>query len=112
MGQLCCIMANRELSYTYVQRIKLTSRTTLRLTLENSSSTPVNFLKLSFDDNTLREARSVLNEELSPRDVYEVEWDMIKRPVFSQDGFMAAEVNIPPGGRYTVSVKCLGKVGW
>jgi hypothetical protein len=72
----------------------------------------VNFLKLSFDDNTQREARALLNEELAPQEVYEVEWDMIKRPVFEHDGVVAAEVNIPPGGRYTVSVKCLGKVQW
>lgn len=37
---------------------------------------------------------------------------MIKRPVFTFEDKDVMEVDIPPGGRYTVSIKCLGKVGW
>ena len=83
----------------------------IRITLENSSSTPVDFIKLSFDDSTLRDAQLVLSEgELSPEAAYEREWDIINRPVFSWES--DAEMSIPPGGRTTVTVKCLGKVGW
>lgn len=84
---------------------------TIRITLENSSSVPVDFVKLSFEDSASRIALAVLNEgEVSREQAYELEYDMIKRPVFvwSPEG----EVGIPPGGRTTISVTCLGKVGW
>jgi hypothetical protein len=72
----------------------------------------VNYLKLSFDDSTIRAAQVVLNDgDLSAEGQYEVEWDVLHRPVFTWDGG-AGGVDIPPGGRYTVSVNCLGKVGW
>lgn len=94
---------------TNLSGLGLTGRTTLRLTLENSSSTPVNFVRLIFDDNTVREAQAALNEELGPRDAYEVEFDQRERPVLRWD---QREVNIPPGGRAVIVIDCLGKVGW
>jgi hypothetical protein len=84
---------------------------TIRITLENSSSTPVDFIKLSFDDSTIREALALVSEgELGPERAYELDWDTVHRPVFSWD--QPAEVNVPPGGRTTLVVRCLGKVGW
>lgn len=72
---------------------------------------PVDFIKLSFDDSTAREAQTLVAEgELSPEQAYELDWDTVNSPVFSWD--QTKEVSIPPGGRSTLSVKCLGKVGW
>lgn len=87
------------------------SRTTIRITLENSSSVPVDFLKLSFDDSTGRSARLILAEaELSPEEAYELELDMLTRPVFTWEP--EGQSSVLPGGRSTITVSCLGKVGW
>lgn len=69
----------------------------------------MNFVKLTFDDNTVREAQAALHEELGPRDAYAVEWDQRERPVMRWE---QREVDIPPGGRAVVVVDCLGKIGW
>ena len=83
----------------------------IRLVLENSSSTPVDLIKLSFDDSTAREAQAVIAEgELAPEHAYELDWDQIKRPALTWEN--PTETTIPPGGRATLLVKCLGKVGW
>lgn len=83
----------------------------IRLVLENSSSTPVDLVKLSFDDSTAREAQTVIAEgELAPEHAYELDWDQINRPALTWEN--PTETNIPPGGRATLLVKCLGKVGW
>jgi hypothetical protein len=60
----------------------------------------------------MRTAQLALAEgELGTEGQYEVEWDVINRPVFSWEG-EGGDVKIPPGGSYTVTVRCLGKVGW
>ena len=84
---------------------------TIRITLENSSLVPVDFLKLSFDDSTARSAHSLVAEgELSPEEAYELEWDSLNRPVFTWEN--EGDTTVQPGGRATISVRCLGKVGW
>ena len=84
---------------------------TIKITLENSSSTVVDFLKLSFDDSATRAAQALLSEgELSSEQAYEIEWDIVNRPVFYWN--VEGDMSIPPGGRTTVTVTCLGKVGW
>ena len=89
---------------------QLTMRSTIKITLENSSSTPVDFVKLSFEDSASKAMISILNEgELSGPQAYELEYDMIKRPVFTWD---ASETVVQPGGRTTIVVTCVGKVGW
>jgi len=86
-------------------------RSTIRLVLENSSSTPVDFIKLSFDDSTAREAQAVIAEgELSPEHAYELDWDQLHQPALTWEN--PDENSIQPGGRVTLLVKCLGKVGW
>ncbi|KAI9446319.1 TRAPP II complex [Lactarius indigo] len=61
-------------------------RSTLRLTLENVSNLPVDFLRLSFDDSTIGPAQAALAEgDLSIYDAYETEYQLINRPVFSWD---------------------------
>ena len=84
---------------------------TIRMTLENSSSTPVDLVKLSFDDSTAREAQAVIAEgELSPEHAYELDWDQLYRPALTWEN--PSETSIPPGGRVTLLVKCYGKIGW
>jgi hypothetical protein len=86
-------------------------RSTIRLVLENSSSTPVDLIKLSFDDSTAREAQAVIQEgELSPEHAYELDWDQKYQPALTWEN--PDETTIAPGGRVTLLVKCLGKVGW
>jgi hypothetical protein len=82
----------------------------MRLSLENSSGTPVNFIKLSFEDNTMREASAVLAEEITPRHAYEIQHDQLHRPVMRWDAEQA--VDIKPGARASVAVECFGKIGW
>jgi len=71
----------------------------------------VDFVKLSFDDSTARVAQLAISEgDLSPEEAYELEWDMMNRPVFSREN--EGETSITPGGRGTLFIRCLGKVGW
>lgn len=71
----------------------------------------IDFLRLLFDDSTIQPAQQTLQEgSLSTFDTYEMEYDLIQRPLFSwnQD-----EVHpLKPGERLTLNVQCLGKVGW
>lgn len=85
-------------------------RSTIRITLENSSQVPVDFIKLSFEDSVSREAHSLLSEgEVSPEKAYELDQESIQRPVFTWDN--SSELSIPAGGRQVINVQCLGKVG-
>jgi hypothetical protein len=87
-------------------------RSTLRLTLENVSSLPIDFLRLSFDDSTMAPARAALTEgDLSVYDVYETEYQLINQPVFSWDR-EREDTEIPRGRKVTITVTCTGKVGW
>ncbi|WVQ81064.1 hypothetical protein IAT38_003171 [Cryptococcus sp. DSM 104549] len=90
-------------------------RSAIRITIENSSSVPINFLKLSFEDSTMREAQAIIAEgDLTPEQAYEIEWDQINQPVFTweNEGKAAGEAtHIAPGGRATLLVRCLGKAG-
>jgi hypothetical protein len=79
--------------------------------LENSSSTPVDFIKLSFDDSTAREAQAAASEgELAPEHAYELDWDQLNSPALTWEN--PNETYIPPGGKATLLVRCLGKIGW
>ncbi len=71
----------------------------------------MDFLKLSLEDAAARSAQHLIAEgELSPEQAYELEWDVANRPVFIWEN--QGETRIPAGGRATLSVRCLGKVGW
>ncbi|KAG9008552.1 hypothetical protein FRB93_006471 [Tulasnella sp. JGI-2019a] len=84
--------------------------TLIRLALENVSGLPTDFLKLTFDDSTVPIAQHALAEgELSDEEVYETEYDLIHRPVFTWDG--GHDHRIEPGRNYGVGVTCLGKAG-
>ncbi|CCM02371.1 uncharacterized protein FIBRA_04466 [Fibroporia radiculosa] len=84
---------------------------TIRLTFENVSLLPINFLRLTFDDSTIAPAQQLLTEgELSIFDTYETEYDLISRPVFFWDSSQGTH-QVDPGEKTTVTVKCFGKVG-
>jgi trafficking protein particle complex subunit 9 len=87
-------------------------RTTLRITLENVASLPIDFLKITFDDSTIGPAQQALADgELSVFETYETEYSLIHRPTFVWEEKKAA-MNLPPGQKTTVTVICFGKVGW
>ncbi|KAJ7155939.1 TRAPP II complex [Mycena crocata] len=83
---------------------------TIRITLENVSPLPIDFLRLAFDDSTIAPAQQALaNGDLSVFDTYETEFDLLHRPVFSWNKEDAKD--IPPGHKLTINVNCFGKVG-
>jgi hypothetical protein len=86
-------------------------RTTIRLTIENISAHPIDFLRLAFDDSTIAPAQQALAEgSLSVFDTYETEHRLINSPVFSWDSEEAKI--IAPSQNLTLSIDCFGKVGW
>ena len=75
------------------------------------SRLPIDFLRLIFDDSTITPAQQALAEgTLSVFDTYETEHSLIHKPVLSWDQKTAK--SIFPGQKLTVTVKCIGKVGW
>nr|XP_018262525.1 uncharacterized protein I303_05542 [Kwoniella dejecticola CBS 10117]OBR84683.1 hypothetical protein I303_05542 [Kwoniella dejecticola CBS 10117] len=109
-----------ELPLAWIKKTSLThgsvmlyngETSSIRITLENSSTTPIDFVKLTFDDSTSREARSVIAEgELTPEQAYEIEYDQLNKPVFTWTR-EESQIEIMPGGKMNLDVKVLGKVG-
>jgi hypothetical protein len=90
----------------------LSGRSTIRLILENPSSFPVDFLRLSFQDSYSTSMRTYLAEnDTTPGDAYEIESDLAFRPVFTYDESKLTS-GIQPGQQISVDVRCLGKLGW
>ncbi|OCF62347.1 hypothetical protein L486_02015 [Kwoniella mangroviensis CBS 10435] len=112
-----------ELPLAWIKKTSLTHGTvmlyngetsTIRITLENSSSVPIDFIKLTFDDSTAREAQAIIQDgELTPVQAYEIEYDQMNKPVFTWDHKDGAgdKLEIGSGGKVTLDVRCLGKVG-
>nr|XP_019045803.1 hypothetical protein I302_06194 [Kwoniella bestiolae CBS 10118]OCF24733.1 hypothetical protein I302_06194 [Kwoniella bestiolae CBS 10118] len=111
-----------ELPLAWIKKTSLTHGTVMlyngetsiiRIILENSSSVPIDFIKLTFDDSTAREAQAIIQEgELTPEQAYEIEYDQLNKPVFTWNQVDGKDrLEIQPGGRVTLEVKCLGKVG-
>lgn len=89
----------------------MSNRATVRITLENISPLPINFLRVVFEDSTIAGAQQLLSEgNLSVFDAYETEYDIINRPLFSWD---TEETQIiQPGENISLNLRCYGKVGW
>jgi len=80
--------------------------------LENVSSLPIDFLRLSFEDSTMGPAQEALSEgELSVFEGYETEYDLLHRRAFSWRNDKEI-TNIMLNQKVVLSVTCLGKVGW
>lgn len=84
---------------------------TIRLTLENISALPIDFLRLSFEDSTIGPAQEALSEGgLSVFETYETEYDLLHRKAFSWRNEKEI-TNILPNQKVVLSVTCVGKVG-
>ncbi|KAF8923595.1 hypothetical protein BGZ58_002755, partial [Dissophora ornata] len=92
-------------------------KTTMRLTVENIGTTPVDFVTLSFSDSTSQltignnygNTTNSNGVELSAEDAYEMELFLKKTNVFSWN--REVECHIPVGGTHEVKVDVLGKRG-
>ncbi|KAF9482780.1 hypothetical protein BDN70DRAFT_874562 [Pholiota conissans] len=85
-------------------------KSTIRLTLENVSNIPVDFLHFAFEDSTIEPAQKALTEgNLSVFDTYETEYRLLHNPVFSWD--CEENKSIAPSQNLTVTLGCFGKVG-
>ncbi|GBE81971.1 TRAPP II complex [Sparassis latifolia] len=84
---------------------------TIRITLENVSMLPIDFIRLTFDDSTIAPAQQALADgELSVFETYETEYDLIHRPALTCDSSHQSQV-VAPGEKAIVTVDCFGKVG-
>ncbi|KAM0789161.1 hypothetical protein ACM66B_000010 [Microbotryomycetes sp. NB124-2] len=85
--------------------------TTIRIALENTSSSPVDFCKLSFvDSHALMTEAYLAENELSPTEAYEIEADNLYRPVFKWKKGAGAQT-VGARSSTVLEVQCLGKAG-
>ncbi|GAA5876487.1 hypothetical protein JCM16303_003552 [Sporobolomyces ruberrimus] len=83
---------------------------TIRIALENTSTSPIDFINLSFTDSLSQSIQAYLTEnELPAVEAYELSSEMLHRPVFAWEG--SKETSILPGASHVLEVKCLGKIG-
>jgi hypothetical protein len=84
---------------------------TVRIGLENTSPSTIDFLQVNFTDALTTSTQAYLAEnELPAVEAYEIESDSVHRPVFRWGGSTATK--IPPGASYVLEVQCRGKIGW
>lgn len=84
---------------------------TIRIALENTSSSPIDFINLSFTDSLSQSIQAYLTDnELPAVEAYELQAEALQRPVFTWEG--TKETSILPGAPHILEVKCLGKIGW
>jgi trafficking protein particle complex subunit 9 len=113
----CCDVVQRRdvsaiLPFSWSDSVLIIDRSIIRLTLENVSNLPIDFLRLSFDDSTIAPAQQALADgNLSVFDTYETEYDLINRPTFSWQGSKEFK-DVAPGQKIVLTVVCFGKVGW
>lgn len=84
------------------------------LTVENVSSLPIDFLRMSFEDSTLPPLQQALVEgELTVAEAYETEYELVNRPVLKWDLEGAATLGtvLAPRQKIPIWVTCLGKEG-
>ncbi|KAG9121686.1 hypothetical protein FRC07_002267, partial [Ceratobasidium sp. 392] len=86
----------------------------IRLTVENVSSLPIDFLRMTFEDSTLSGLQQALAEgELTVAEAYETEYELVNRPVLKWDLDDAASSTLvlAPKQKMPLWVTCLGKEG-
>ncbi|GAA5864034.1 hypothetical protein JCM1840_000679 [Sporobolomyces johnsonii] len=84
--------------------------TTIRIGLENTSSSPVDFVNVTFSDSLSASIQAYLTEnDLPASDAYELEAESVARPVFNWSG--TTSTTILPGASHVLEVQCLGKIG-
>ncbi|BGP40785.1 hypothetical protein JCM10449v2_004750 [Rhodotorula kratochvilovae] len=83
---------------------------TIRISVENTSSSPIDFVKVTFADSLSASTQAYLAEyELSAPEAFELEADNIDRPVFRWNG--SSQTAIAPGASHVVEIQCRGKIG-
>ncbi|CCO27710.1 Transport protein particle subunit trs120 Short=TRAPP subunit trs120 [Rhizoctonia solani AG-1 IB] len=86
----------------------------IRLTVENVSLLPIDFLRMSFEDSTLPALQQALAEgELTIAEAYETEYELVNKPVlkWDLDGIDASNMTLAPRQKMAVWVTCFGKEG-
>lgn len=84
------------------------------ITLQNTSSCPVDFVLFTFQDSTTRQLQAALrNKDLLPVEVHELELKLATQPAlrWHREGTDPADCSIPPGQKATFTVDVLGKPG-
>ncbi|GAA5826496.1 hypothetical protein JCM11251_002398 [Rhodosporidiobolus azoricus] len=83
---------------------------TIRIGLENTSSSPIDFLQVTFTDSLSTATQAHLGEnELPAVEAYELEAEVLHRPVFRWSG--SPTTLIPPGASHILEIECRGKIG-
>lgn len=89
----------------------LPNSSTIRITLENASSVPVDYVHITCADSLTTATRQYLSDaELEAAEIYELEVDAVERPVFRWLG--SQDFSIAPGSSRVLEVECRGKIGW
>ncbi|KAF8759071.1 hypothetical protein RHS01_02413 [Rhizoctonia solani] len=86
----------------------------IRLTVENVSLLPIDFLRMSFEDSILPALQQALAEgELTIAEAYETEYELVNRPVlrWDLDGTDASTITLAPRQKMPIWVTCFGKEG-
>ncbi|KAJ5127575.1 hypothetical protein N7448_008354 [Penicillium atrosanguineum] len=84
------------------------------ITLQNTSSCPVDFVLFTFQDSTTRQLQAALrNRDLLPVEIYELELKLATQPAlrWRREGPDSSDCSIPPKGKATFTVDVLGKPG-
>ncbi|KAJ1019147.1 hypothetical protein NDA18_006295 [Ustilago nuda] len=88
---------------------------TIHLELLNlSNELDVNFVRLSFSDDASEAAKQALIEgELLPQDVHEIEWDLLHQPCMAQAGGQPQQLamRIEPAASTIIPIQVRGKIG-
>ncbi|KAF8334324.1 TRAPP II complex [Cantharellus anzutake] len=85
-------------------------RSSIHLTVENISTLPVDFHRLTFEDSTIASAQQTLDEgDMSVAEAYEAEYELLRRPFLSWDPTEDRRV-IAPGATLNLKVACYGKL--
>lgn len=84
------------------------------ITLQNTSSCPVDFILFTFQDSTTRQLQAALrNRDLLPVEIYELELKLATQPAlrWRREGPDSSDCSIPPKDKATFTVDVLGKPG-
>jgi hypothetical protein len=84
------------------------------ITLQNTSSCPVDFVLFTFQDSTTRQLQAALrNKDLLPVETYELELKLATQPAlrWRREGPDSSDCSIPPKDKATFTVDVLGKPG-
>ncbi|KAI2791630.1 hypothetical protein POX_c04496 [Penicillium oxalicum] len=87
---------------------------TFSITLQNTSTCPVDFVLFTFQDSTTRQLQSALtNKNLLPVEIYELELKLATQPAlrWRREGPQSDSCYIPAGEKATFNVDVLGKPG-